>query len=82
MRGLGRPHLSALEFLTGVSVYSQYLIIVRFCALCSSWVVGEESFPRGPGPCSIYENKCCKGSCAFMQDIGCGGPQSEMRISS
>ena len=36
----------------------------------------------GAGSLSIYENKCCKGSCASMQDIGCGGPQSEMRISS
>ena len=35
-----------------------------------------------PGPCSIYENKCCEGRCVSMQDIGCGGPQSEMRISS
>ena len=42
--------------------------IVGYCALCSSWGVGEESFPRGPGPSSIDENKCCKGSCASMQD--------------
>ena len=48
--------------------------IVGYCALCSSWGVGEESFPRGPGPSSIYENKCCKGRWVSMQDIGCGGP--------
>ena len=81
MRGLGRPHLSALEFLTGVSVYSQYLIIVRFCALCSSWVVGEESFPRGPGPCLFMRINVAK-EVVHLCRIGCGGPQSEMRISS
>ena len=35
-----------------------------------------------PGPSSIYENKCCEGRCVSIQDIGCGGPQSEIRISS
>ena len=29
--------------------------IVRCCALCSSWVVGEESFPRGLRPKSVLE---------------------------
>ena len=59
MRGLVCPHLSALEFLIGVSVYSILVYCPFFCALCSSWVVGEESFPRGLRPKSVW-NKCWK----------------------
>ena len=41
-----------------LSVFNTCLLSV-FYALCSSWVVGEESFPRGLRPKSVW-NKCWK----------------------
>ena len=34
---------------------SVFEVFVGYCALCSSWGVGEESFPRGPRPESVLE---------------------------
>ena len=81
----GKEVMTRLFMSTTESFFGQFssvLDLLLVVVLCSSWGVGEESFPRGPGPSSIYENKCCEGRCVSMQDIGCGGPQSEMRISS